>query len=63
MITTLNRNCPLPDTIEQGEAFSREGGGLAFCRLVILLLLFILLLHIVMVTDVVFSKLMCLRIK
>jgi len=26
------RNCPLPDTIEQGEAFSREGGGLAFCR-------------------------------
>ena len=58
VITTLNRNCPLPDTIEQGEAFSREGGGLAFCttRLVILLLLFILLLHIVMVTDVVFSK-------
>merc|ERR550525_1343072 len=26
------RNCPLPDTIEQGEAFSREGGGLSFCR-------------------------------
>merc|ERR1719370_1397623 len=26
------RNCPLPDTIEQGEVFSRDGGGFAFFR-------------------------------
>ena len=43
IITTSNRNCPLPDTIEQGEAFSREGGGLAFCRTRLVILLLVLL--------------------
>ena len=40
IITTSNRNCPLPDTIEQGEAFSKEGGGLAFFRFVIIIIIF-----------------------
>ena len=39
-IFICNRNCPLPDTIEQGEAFSKEGGGLAFFRSVIIIIIF-----------------------